>query len=236
MPKVNRKSERRGGFYWENGEPFVTVTTVLNVIDKSALRYWFGKQVYLAMVKNPGLGEQEALNAPNLVSDSAKNRGTAIHSIVEAYKHSKEYLDSVPELYRGHAKAFYKWMEDSNIEILRNEKTVISKKYGYAGTLDLLVKSGNSGRTYIVDIKTGKDIYPEAYIQLSAYKQALEEEGIAVDGLAVLLLRDTGNYKLGQGEDCFPVFLAAKQIWEWKNAELVNSIKPSKPKLPAIAT
>jgi hypothetical protein len=57
-----RESSRRGGFYWHtDGRPYISVTTVLSVIDKPALRYWFGKEVYRAMVVNPTLGEKEAL-------------------------------------------------------------------------------------------------------------------------------------------------------------------------------
>ena len=48
MTNGNNKNLRRGGFYWIDNKPYVSVTKVLEVLDKPALRYWFGKEVYYA--------------------------------------------------------------------------------------------------------------------------------------------------------------------------------------------
>ena len=69
----DQRNDRRGGFYWVDNKPYVSVTTALSVIDKPALRYWFGKQVYLAMTKDPTLNEKAALSAPYQMSDKAKS-------------------------------------------------------------------------------------------------------------------------------------------------------------------
>lgn len=224
MTNKTTKEDRRGGFYWVDGKPFVSVTNALTIIDKPALRYWFGKEVYYAMVKEPTLSEQAALAAPYAKSDAAKSRGTTVHSIVEAYKNTKEHIASIPEDFRGYAKAFYNWVNDNDIEIMEHEKTVVSKDFGFAGTLDLLVKNRQSGKVFVIDVKTGKDIYPEAFLQLSAYEQALVENGLTPDHIAVLLLQQDGNYKFGEGVSCFDVFLAVKKLWEWKNAELIEKV------------
>lgn len=218
------KDNRRGGFYWVEGKPFVSVTKVLDVLDKPPLRYWYGQMVYYAMIKNPSLGEKEALAAPYQVSDVAKNRGTTVHSIVEAWKTTEGHIDTIPEAFRGYAQAFYDWTIENHITLKEHERTVISKKHGYAGTLDLLVGVNGSGKTWLIDIKTGKDIYPEAFLQLSAYKQALSEEGIEVDEIAVLLLRENGKYKFEKGEYAIETFLQAKGLWEWRNKELIAKV------------
>jgi len=227
MPKNKEELEktRRGAFHWVNGVPYVSVTTALDIMDKPALRYWFGKQIFLAMVANPTLNEQEALAAPYNKSGEAKERGSTVHSIVETYKHTGEYIDSVPDKFKGYAKAFYTWVEDNDIEILEQERLVVSKVHNYAGILDLLVRFRKSGRVYVIDIKTGKDIYPEAYVQLSAYKNALEENGTKADETGVLLLQEDGSHKFGQGYDAFAIFLHCKAIWNWKNKEMVETIK-----------
>lgn len=218
--------QRRGGFYWQKEPkyPFISVTNVLNIIAKPALQYWFGKEVYWAMVQEPTLEEKAALSAPYAKNTAAKERGTAVHSIIEHWKHTREYIDTIPEKYQGYAKAFYNWVKDNDIEILEHERTVWSQKYKFAGTLDLLVKNKQSGKIFVIDGKTGKDIYPEAFLQLSAYKQGLVEEDQFVDYLAVLLLKEDGTYKFGQGEDNLEAFLAAKRLWEWKNPELMEII------------
>jgi len=227
-----RESNRRGGFYWDKRKPYISVTTILQVLDKPALRWWFGQQVYNAMVVDPTLGQKEALNAPYATSKKAMSRGTTVHSIVENYKHSKEYLAKLPEDFKPYAEAFYTWFEDNDVEIVDNEMTVLSKKYGYAGTLDITFKFRKKGRLLIGDIKTGKDIYEEVFLQLSAYKNAYEEmKKQPIDGIAVILLstgRDgkaTGKYKFEEGEYCFDEFLAARKLWIWKNQDLIQSIK-----------
>lgn len=223
------KGNRRGEFYWIDDKPYVSVTNILSVIDKPALRYWFGDQVYNAMIVNPNLNRKAALSAPYQKSDAAANRGTTVHSIVESYQHTKEHVDSIDKDFQGYAQAFFNWVEDNDVDIMIHEKTVISKQYGFAGTLDLLVKFRKSNKVYLIDVKTGKDIYPEAYLQLSAYKQALREENITVDHIAVVLLRETGTYKFGQGEEALDVFLSAKRLWEWKNTDLMSkfSLQPT---------
>ena len=215
--------DRRGGYYWVEGKPYISVTNILKAIDKPAIRYWFGKEVYLAMVKDPTLSEKEALSAPYQTSDKAKARGTTIHSIVEAYKKSGIQITPELEQFKGYAEAFHKWVKDNNMEITEHERTVISKTHGYAGTLDLLVKKNRE--TWICDVKTGKDIYQEAFLQLSAYKHALEEDSkIKVDRMGVILLQDTGKYKFAEGEDYFEAFIATKTLWEFLNKEDLEKI------------
>ena len=232
--KSSKTDMRRGGFYWKANtkKPYISVTNVLSIIDKPQLRYWFGKQVFYAMVQDPTLDEKTALSTPYQKSGEAKTRGTTVHSIVEHYKHTKEHLETIPEAYKGYATAFYNWIKDNDIEILEHERTIFSEKYQFAGTLDLLVKNRQSGKIFLIDVKTGKDIYPEAYLQLSAYKQGLEEEQQLVDEIAVVLLKEDGKYKFGQGEDNLLAFLAAKKLWEWKNPELMEMVaiynKPKK--------
>lgn len=208
--------KRRGGFYWFDGKPYLSVTNILKVIDKPALRYWFGKQVYLAMVANPTLDQQAALAAPYAVSDTAKARGTTVHSIVEAWKQIGMF-EVAPE-FVGYKNAFAKWLGDTQAEIQTQEKTVVSEVHRYAGTLDMLVTI--NGRKVIVDVKTGKDIYPEAFLQLSAYKEALNIDA----DIAVLLLGETGKYKFEYGEYDIESFLAAKKLYENINKEDLKKV------------
>ena len=225
MINNNQKNQRRAGFYWLEGKPFVSVTEVLKILDKPALRYWFGKEVFLAMAKDPTLNEKQALSAPYIKTDKAKDRGLTVHSIVESFKTTGEKIENVPEEFQGYAKAFYKWINDNHVKIIENEKTVVSNNHVYAGTLDLLVEMNGSKERLIIDVKTGKGIYPEAFLQLSAYKNAMEEGQNKIDGIAVLLLKETGNYIFERGEEVFDIFLACKSIWGWQNKELLEKMK-----------
>ena len=48
---------------------------------------------------------------------------------------------------------------------------VVNATMGYGGTIDLLARD-RDGRTVLADIKTGKAIYTEAVLQLTAYGMA----------------------------------------------------------------
>src|SRR3990167_3635128 len=219
--KQNKKDERRGGFYWKGDESYVSVTTVLKILDKPALRYWFGREVYLAMVKDPTLSEGEAMSAPYKVTSGAQERGKTIHSLIEAYKKTGTIvdLDTIPPALRGYAKAFYTWIGDNKIEIIESEKTVVNEGYGYAGTLDLLARV--NGESYLIDAKTGKDIYAESTLQLSAYQAALD--GV-LPKVGVLLLKEDGDYKFATVNPRFDVFLSCKALWEWFNEDLIKKV------------
>lgn len=231
--KQNLKNKRRGGFYWREDVPYVSVTEILKIPDKPALRYWFGQQVYRAMVLNPSMSEQEALAAPYQTSKSAMSRGTTVHSIVEAYKHTNEHIDSIPEDFRGYARAFYKWIGDYGAAIVDRERSVFSEKYKLAGTLDLTATLQVDDLPYVIDIKTGKDIYEEAFYQTAAYRHMLAEEGIKTQGVAVLLLREDGEYDFKKRTEpdvlaeYLEIFLHYKRAWEIKNRTMLLKMKYS---------
>lgn len=221
MTQTDKRQTRRGGFYWQKDVPYLSVTEILKTIDKPALRYWFGQQVYYAMLKDPTLNEKDALSAPYKTSGSAKQRGSTIHSLVEAYKNTGARIEFVPEDLQGYATAFYDFMENVKPELLEQEKTVISEEHKVAGTLDAYMKIGD--QYLVVDVKTGKGIYPESELQLSAYAHMLRETDTRVDGIAVLLLetgendKPTGKYVFKMGTERFDIFLALHKVYCWNN-------------------
>lgn len=230
--KDDKRKNRRGGFYFIDGKAYVSVTEVLKVIDKPSLRYWFGEQVFYAMVENPELSKGDALAAPYKKSGEARSRGTTIHSLVEAYKKSGVVIESVPDEFKGYAQAFYSWLKDNKVDILEQERTVFSPTHQYAGTLDILAKV--NGTEFITDVKTGKGIYPESWLQLSAYQNALVESDTTlrlndrVVDIAVLLLKENGTYTFEKGEPNLEAFLSAKKLWEWMNKDVYERMVKGK--------
>src|SRR3990167_10396762 len=93
-----RKTNRRDGMYWLPGPsslveiPYISVTTILKVIDKSQpLMYWFGGLVYDSVlagyaVDGEIISREDAMKAPYAVNVQAKSRGTDVHKeIVENF-------------------------------------------------------------------------------------------------------------------------------------------------------
>jgi len=220
---ANLTNTRRGGFYWKDNEPYLSVTTILQCIDRPALRYWYGQEVYRALLLEPELSEKDALAAPYQTSKKAKSRGSTVHSIIEAYKGTGERIEDMPRQYQGYAMAFYDFMRDHKPEIIVQEKSVFDETEKIAGTLDMYAKLGD--RYMIIDIKTGKDIYQEAGLQMSAYRFMLENSESRVDDIAVLLLETgkdgfpTGKYKFQTMQYDIDAFLAAKKLYCYLNYE-----------------
>lgn len=207
--------------YWIADKAYPSVTQIIGILDKPALRYWFGKEVYRAMAIDPTLGEQEALAAPYKVSDTAKGRGNAVHDIVEAWEGTGRVVGQEGP-FKGYAQAFQSWVDLHQVSLVEHERTVFSDIHRYAGTLDLLVRFNDAEKPTIIDIKTGKDLYPEVHLQLSAYRVALEESAVPIAGTAALLLQEDGTFKFEVGKDKFKEFMACKTIWDGLNEDLMQ--------------
>lgn len=209
-----------GGFYFVDGEPFLTVTTILKVVDKSGpLMWWACGETYDYMMKELANGRtpdrKASIMARNRTSTIAKDRGTAVHSIVEAWKNIDEVVGQEGP-FREYAKAFKQFLVDHpDLEIVEQERTCFSRTHRYAGTVDMIAKLG--GKLIVIDVKTGKALYPEVQLQASAYAQALKEEGTAIESTSALLLKDDGKYVFETYNDKLPAFLACKTMYEGIN-------------------
>lgn len=127
--------------------------------------------------------------------------------------------------------SFTAWANKYKPKFLMTESTVISEKFGFAGTIDCVAKIGD--QIYIIDFKSSQYIWPSMEIQLSAYKQALREAGRKVDNIKLAILqlgykKNKNRYKFTEIEDQFDLFLAARQIWEKET----KGQKPSQMELP----
>ena len=67
--------------------------------------------------------------------------------------------------------AYAAWWKASGWRLRLSEAMLVNPMMGYGGTLDLLAYD-RDGRTVLADIKTGKGVYQEAVLQLTAYGMA----------------------------------------------------------------
>jgi len=98
----------------------------------------------------------------------------------EAHEWAKNYVKGLnpdmpenPKVLNS-VTAFLKWYKETNIKPISVEEIIYSKKYNYAGILDLEGKIDNKYFS-IIDYKTGSGIYPEMRYQRAAYQHAKEE-------------------------------------------------------------
>lgn len=239
------KMTNRGRTYLWGDETFLSVTTILSRgVPKPALVGWAAKSVAEFAIDNLAAvtalrdtaddGRQAAVDlmkgAPNRNRDKAAALGTAIHEAAEAYSlgHALRAGDPQVDKYVGQ---FAAWCDDFAPDFHASEVTVFNRAHQYAGTLDAVVDI--AGERWLVDYKTGKDVYAEVGLQLAAYRYAefigcdngTELEMPEVDRAGVLHLGANGYRFLPVRTESpvFGAFLAAQQVQRFID-ELADSV------------
>lgn len=170
-------------------QKFASVTSIIGTLDKPALRYWVGKQVAQYAVdernvwlpvaeKDPKAAFDLIKGSPWRTQESSAALGSAVHAAVEARILGENVdVESLSADVQPFVKSYLNFEEIFQPQYEMSEATVLSYKYGYAGTIDAIATFnrpdlGLVGR-YLIDWKTGKSgPYPDAALQLAAYRHA----------------------------------------------------------------
>ena len=162
----------------EDGSYVPSVTHILECYPKGA--------AYYNWLKENGKDADE-------IRDEAGRRGSVVHKLTEFYDAGYEV-----NLVNPQGQIEYKlneWAMFERYVDFRNrfqfvtdaiELNIISKKLGYAGTIDRVIDM--NGEKILLDIKTSNAIYPSYWLQLAAYRALLFNRGIHVDKVAILWL------------------------------------------------
>ena len=233
-----------------NGLTLPSVTTILSVINKPALVNWAAKvERELVMEVSADLYQdtpaqlvkmsragwittmQDRLGKTKAAQRElakATEIGSQVHRLIEWTLHGElcEKAGPSPQISEKAQWAFMTWEEWRHSVKLRPvyvEQVVWSDVFGYAGTMDLLAEVND--RLTVIDWKTGKAVYPEAFLQNAAYRKAFREmgHGDPESGLIVRLPKTETDPEFEvvevPGEDeCFEAFINAKRLWDWQQA------------------
>ena len=147
------------------GDRVPSVTTVIGILNKPALLQWAWE-----------MGTQEL--DYKAVRDRAGDIGTLAHYFILCdlkgeRPDSSEYSQQDIEKAKICLIHYWDWVREHRVEPIMLETPLISEQYRFGGTIDFLGKV--DGQLTLVDFKTGKGIYDEFLIQLSAYEQLLAE-------------------------------------------------------------
>src|SRR5713101_6007238 len=199
----------RARFYTIGGRQLPSVTTILEVINKPALGPWYAKEerqyfeaAMLEVLGKPGARDPEyvlsavadavtGVKAADRERQRASAIGTAVHAGIEWQLRTALSKDAGPEPCLPEAAAWAveswkDWAVSVALEPLAIERTVYCAACGYAGTLDLYARL--KGVLTVLDWKSGKAIYPEAFLQNVAYRHAATRLGMpSSQGLIVRL-------------------------------------------------
>ena len=199
-------------------------TTILNILSKPALIFWGYKQgmsnfdrlmqiiaytpesmdtdrdreilhVLIKDFKPTGLYDKR---------DKAADAGTLAHLFVENHLRgiSEPKTDGLPQEVISKAEGCYltflDWEKANIKKVIDSEIEITSEQYAFGGTIDYVIEGPNTpkGMVDILDIKTGKDIYLEAKIQVKSYSKLYEEHHpeLPVAGFHILRLGENGEF------------------------------------------
>ncbi len=149
----------------KNGERVPGVTTFIGVLNKPALVPW---------ANNLGL---QGINVKDYVNDKA-DIGTLAHEMI--FSHLKKekpdlsfYSQKQIDLAENSFLKYLEWEKEHTLKPILLEAQLVSERYQYGGTVDNFCILDDF--ITLLDYKTSKAIYAEAHIQVSAYRNLLEE-------------------------------------------------------------
>lgn len=158
------------------------VTTLIgNGLPKPALLPWGIKAVaeYAAdhldrLVEMQPMGREALVaalkQAPYTERDTAAKRGTEVHKLAESLIYGREV--DVPDDLIGHVNSCVQFLDEWKIKPVLVEATVASRRWNYAGTLDVVADLPDGSRS-LMDYKTSRSgIFGETALQLAAYAHA----------------------------------------------------------------
>ena len=156
-------------------------------------------------------------------------RGTAVHNAIERWNNG-EQLDWKKDGYTSEEWArvceYMNWAEEREHKFLQSEIFVFSEHYNWAGQCDGIVEI--DGKKYIIDFKTGKDLYLSNKLQVAAYWQAYQEmTGEEIHGAILLCVGYTKNRKgfkelILEGKELayyLDGFGLHKALFDWSNPD-----------------
>lgn len=197
--------------YLIDGERVVRVSTVLSVISKPGLQFWYAKW-----------GLQECRRQSQVATDF----GTRFHKCMELHAQGSLLPWDVDPDVAPHVDAARRWFDEHVIEVVAIERRIHSRRHDYAGTADLIARlRGVEGvpddRPVACDWKTSKAIAWEYGLQLSAYLEGSREEGhdLGDDRIVLWAPREQpGEFEASvlpreQHDEDFAAFLFARGLW-----------------------
>ena len=180
---------------------------------------------------NKYLTEQASWESAQETLEEAGRRGTNVHFGTELLEqgqilHQESYKINEWQRLIG----FVNWYNANKPELIKSEYKVVSDKYKTGGTIDRIYKIGE--QYTILDIKTGKKVYKNYWLQVAAYEKLISEtkKFPKIDFLSILRLtplrKEYYEYVvLDNWVENWEAFKACRVIWNLENG------KDAKPKI-----
>ncbi|HUX56180.1 MAG TPA: hypothetical protein VMV77_04355 [Bacteroidales bacterium] len=222
-------------FYKKGDDYYPSVTTILEVYPKGpAFTQW---------LKDVG-------NQAKAIAERAAESGSKVHNAIEMIVSGRE-IEWDDKIYNEQEwcgiGGFIDFYENFVDKIHASEMNVFCDEFRYAGTLDFICQIQDEN--WLIDFKFGNAVYPTYFLQIAAYRYAVQGK-IQIDRMGVLHLKAAtrGRDKSGKNiqgvkwklippdkpyEHLFNIFKSVLLIYGEENPEAKpkNRIYPSKYKI-----
>lgn len=177
---VDDTSESGRTYIDPDGNRYVSITTVLSILNEESIQAWRAK-----------VGEEQA----NKISAQATGRGTAVHNIIERYLKNEDTTDALPHIKQS-LENLRPILNKSIGKIFGIEAPLFSRHLGLAGRVDCVAEW--DGVPSIIDFKTSrrpkrKDQISNYFAQMAGYAVMWEERtGMPITNTVIVM--DVDNH------------------------------------------
>lgn len=207
--------DQKRHLYFLEGENLPSVSKLVEShAEKFDEAYWLPKKTAkLRRTTEPNITEHELKHRWQTKNQLACDLGHTTHDFLENYTGIESPV--LPQQIAG-IKFFKDVLKDW--EIVARELRMFSRRYRYAGTMDLLLRHRKTGKYVVADYKTNEDLFKEFnflkppfeylacspynkyQLQLSYYQILLEDIGVPISERVLVYLMADGTYK------CYPLY------------------------------
>ncbi len=224
--------------------PLSVTTLIKSIAQPPGLVTWLDKKLIRAAVEayDKTKDEEHAISAglkSRWASSEDADFGSSVHLLTEQadLKHLGllDKISPVGDMRRasGFLRQWEKTRDAFQIQILAVETTLVNTKLGYAGTADrIVIVPSVSQEPIVLDIKSGKSIYPDVALQCSALANCdkiLYDDG-RLEPIPWALNTDVGLAAHVRARSCqlipldlqkaWPIFKPLPQIALWRAEQI----------------
>lgn len=247
-PKVRTLTRGSSRYYVhpDTGAKIPGVTSILGMLPKPFLQFWTGKVVAEYAIDHLGdmvnivlRGDRQGAidylkGAPRRTTAAAAELGTLAHAAFEELANGKDPKVSPDVL--PFAELFAQMLKDTGLRIGRQEQTVYSEQYDYAGSFDGWGYIND--RAVFIDNKTTRSgVHAEVALQLAAYRYSdviLGPDGTTeptpkAEGGIVIHVRPEGIkiVEVDCDEEVFEFFKHLRHTFRWVDGKEREVIAPT---------
>lgn len=231
---IRRVDTAKGHYYKDAaGQRVPGVTTIQdNGVPKPALINWAGDATAEYAIDHwddlaqmpPAARLKRLKGARYEAKDAAARRGTEVHTAADQLLAGKSV--KVPEEIAGHVESYARFLDEFKVEPVHVEFSVVSYKWGYAGTGDLCawLTLPDKGRVLTLDdLKTSRSgIFGDTALQLAGYRFA---DVWVIDGKEIEPLKVEycfGIHVRSDGYDLIPVEVGEPEFKDFLYAQRIG--------------